>query len=63
MPSLLGNDLIDCIKNTSLKIIEKEKVTGFNIISNNFESAGQVVNHVHFHIIPRKKGDGFKVGA
>ena len=58
LPSTKGRELIDCIKNTSLKIIEKEKAEGFNLVNNNFAAAGQIVNHVHFHIIPRKKGDG-----
>ncbi len=31
---------------------------GFNVLNNCGRVAGQVVEHVHFHIIPRKKGDG-----
>ncbi len=31
---------------------------GYNVLCNNGRSAGQLVNHVHFHIIPRKLGDG-----
>jgi histidine triad (HIT) family protein len=31
---------------------------GFNILQNNFRSAGQVVPHLHYHIIPRKEKDG-----
>ncbi len=31
---------------------------GYNILCNNGRSAGQVVEHLHFHIIPRKLGDG-----
>lgn len=61
MPSTIGRELLDCIKNTVLRIMKEKNVDGFNIINNNFESAGQAVNHIHFHIIPRKKGDGFKV--
>jgi histidine triad (HIT) family protein len=30
---------------------------GFNVLQSNSEAAGQVIPHVHFHIIPRKKGD------
>ena len=33
---------------------------GMNIQQNNNEVAGQVVPHVHFHLIPRYKGDGYK---
>lgn len=33
-------------------------VTNWNILQNNGQAAGQVVHHVHFHIIPRIEGDG-----
>jgi histidine triad (HIT) family protein len=31
---------------------------GYNILCNNGKAAGQVIKHVHFHIIPRRTGDG-----
>lgn len=31
---------------------------GYNILNNRGHAAGQAVEHVHFHIIPRKTGDG-----
>jgi histidine triad (HIT) family protein len=31
---------------------------GYNILGNNGRAAGQLVEHLHFHIIPRKIGDG-----
>jgi len=31
---------------------------GFNLIVNNGEAAGQIIHHLHLHIIPRKDGDG-----
>jgi len=31
---------------------------GFNLGMNNFEAAGQVVFHAHFHVIPRYFSDG-----
>ena len=35
---------------------------GYNVVENNGEVAGQAVNHVHFHIVPRKRGDGLHAG-
>ena len=32
---------------------------GYNILCNNGRAAGQVVDHLHFHIIPRRTGDNF----
>lgn len=33
---------------------------GVNVLQNNGEVAGQQVGHVHYHIIPRSKGDDLK---
>lgn len=60
LKSTLGQELIECIKKTTIEVMKETGSEGFNLISNNFESAGQAVNHVHFHIIPRKKGDDLK---
>ena len=38
--------------------IEKAFNCDFNILNNNGEKAGQLVKHVHFHIIPRRGIDG-----
>jgi histidine triad (HIT) family protein len=40
------------------KIAKAVNADGFNFSTNNGSSAGQVVMHTHFHIIPRFKGDG-----
>lgn len=31
---------------------------GYNVLCNNGRAAGQLVEHLHFHIIPRNVGDG-----
>jgi histidine triad (HIT) family protein len=31
---------------------------GYNLLCNNGRAAGQLVEHLHFHIIPRNIGDG-----
>ena len=61
IPDSLGPELLDCIKNTALILIKEKKANGFNVINNNFKAAGQAVNHVHFHILPRKENDGLKI--
>lgn len=62
LPSTLGHELLDCIKNTTLKLMKEDKsIEGFNIVNNNFGVAGQEVQHVHFHILPRRKNDDLKI--
>ncbi|MFQ5980178.1 MAG: HIT family protein [Candidatus Heimdallarchaeota archaeon] len=36
---------------------------GMNILCNDGSAAGQVVPHIHFHIVPRKPNDGLKIHA
>ncbi len=31
---------------------------GYNLLCNNGRAAGQLVEHLHFHIVPRNVGDG-----
>ena len=62
LPSSLGTELLDCIKKTAIKLMKEKNASGFNVVNNNFESAGQVVKHIHFHIIPRKDGDKINQG-
>jgi histidine triad (HIT) family protein len=61
IPTTLGSELLDCIKNTSLKLMEKYHASGFNIVNNTFEAAGQIVKHSHLHIFPRKEGDRLRI--
>ncbi|MBN2589112.1 MAG: HIT family protein [Sedimentisphaerales bacterium] len=39
-------------------VIAAMKADGYNILCNNGKAAGQVIDHLHFHIIPRRTGDG-----
>lgn len=39
-------------------VISAVNADGYNILCNNGRPAGQVVNHLHFHIIPRRAHDG-----
>ncbi|MHA1346019.1 MAG: HIT family protein [Candidatus Heimdallarchaeaceae archaeon] len=41
-----------------IKLKEVTGATGINVIQSNGEDAGQVIFHIHFHLIPRYPGDG-----
>ena len=63
MPSSLLGEFLETAKRLSLKLIEEEKAEVFNLIMNNYKIAGQIIPHVHMHLLPRKKGDGFRIGV
>ncbi|MFO0974348.1 MAG: HIT domain-containing protein [Phycisphaerae bacterium] len=39
-------------------ILKATGATGLNLLQNSGRVAGQVVEHVHFHLIPRRENDG-----
>ena len=53
---LLGRVIV-AAKVISKKIKESLNADGINVIQNNGRHAGQIVNHIHFHIIPRFAND------
>ncbi len=46
------------LKDLSIRIKENLKADGINVVQNNFAAAGQLIDHLHFHIIPRWNNDG-----
>ena len=45
------------VKKVAAHLKEALPCDGFNILQNNGAAAGQTVNHVHFHIVPRYAKD------
>ncbi len=52
---------INTIKKIAPKMMIALDADGFNIGLNNGEASGQVVQHLHFHIIPRHHDDNLRM--
>ncbi len=46
------------VKKMGKLLKEKLGVVGYNVTENNDPISGQIVPHLHFHVIPRHAGDG-----
>lgn len=51
-------DVISAVQKVAKAIKKSLSPEGLNVHQSNGAIAGQVVNHAHFHIFPRFKGDG-----
>ena len=58
MPEQELRDLTTLLPTLARVVVKVTEAEGYNILQNNGQVAGQVVDHVHFHVIPRKEGDG-----
>jgi histidine triad (HIT) family protein len=58
MPSELAGRVMAHLPRLSAIVSQVTGKSGFNVLQNNDTVAGQLVPHVHFHIIPRAAGDG-----
>jgi len=56
VPNTLGNEMLDALKKTSLKLIQENQAESINLAV-----VGEDVAHYHLHILPRKKADGFSL--
>jgi histidine triad (HIT) family protein len=54
-------ELILATKKIARAVCESLGYKGFNLGVNNGHAAGQIVPHLHFHIMPRKVGDGLRL--
>jgi len=51
-------ELSNCLGKIAPAVAGAMETEAYNVLCNNGRAAGQLVEHVHFHIIPRKDGDG-----
>ncbi len=62
--SMQETDLIktmEVVKIITTKLKENMHAEGVNILQNNGRAAGQLVSHVHFHVVPRFHGDNVMI--
>ncbi len=59
LSSEIGEKLFGVVR----KVVGKLEMKDFNLIVNNGKFAGQLVGHFHLHILPRRKGDGFRLNV
>jgi histidine triad (HIT) family protein len=53
--------VIKTVKKVGLMLKNKLGAAGYNLSENNDPLAGQIVPHLHFHVIPRREGDGLQL--
>jgi histidine triad (HIT) family protein len=61
LPLELAPELQKAVQKVGQGFLKGLGAEGFNLGMNNFEAAGQLVMHAHYHLIPRYAGDGLKL--
>lgn len=56
-PNDLLGQVTKCIGKVAKAVAAAMNSEGYNVLCNNGRAAGQIVNHLHFHIIPRNTDD------
>lgn len=58
LPPDVAGEVMKSLILVARKVIAATGAPAYNLLQNNGKDAGQEVPHVHFHIIPRRPGDG-----
>ena len=58
IPADLLGHLGEALQKIGTAVKSQLHCAGFNVLLNNDRAAGQLIDHSHFHLIPRNKADG-----
>ena len=61
IPAELGSELLQALSRVGRAVMEATGADGLNLMQNNYEAAGQLVHHAHFHLVPRFSDDGLRL--
>lgn len=61
LPPEIGPEFIQAVSLVGRAVMDVTKATGLNLMQNNYRTAGQLVDHAHFHLIPRFEDDGLSL--
>ena len=61
VPEAVLAAVMSSVKKVGRLLKDKLGVPGYNIGENNDPIAGQLVPHLHFHVMPRREGDGYQL--
>lgn len=53
--------IMKAVKKVGLSLKKNLVASGYNVQVNNDPAAGQIVPHLHFHVVPRLESDGLKL--
>jgi histidine triad (HIT) family protein len=57
-PAELLGEIASHLGKIARAVVAAVNCDGYNVLCNNGRAAGQLIDHVHFHIIPRSSKDG-----
>lgn len=60
-PEALAGAMMAMVPSLAKAVMQATNAKGFNVAVNNGRVAGQLVDHVHLHIMPRHENDGYEL--
>lgn len=60
-PDALAGSMLAVVPSLGKAVMKATGATGFNVGINTGRDAGQVIDHVHLHIMPRHPQDGYEL--